>query len=664
MSDEKNPPLEFSAFDLMPEWAQESKQSSREKGSQQQQQQRRSDRGDKKRSSRGHRGGGGGDYDRRGRSDRGSGGGGFRGGGGRGDRRNQRGGNQRGSGGRGGNRRNQQQQHREDFQIKGVKIKFEPTEESIKSLAKHIRDTVRVYPMADLAKMVVNSRDRYQIRLKREKNGPKLFQCREDGSVWLSKEEAVSHFLKLKGVAKYYDVEEVDLGPPKGNFANIAVCGFSGEILGPPNHHEYQNVIARIHREKFSNMSIERYKSRIEMRNDEETLQEWQEKVSKAFHYRLASEKPEETEAETPSGEVEEKPEEKSAEPVSEEAVVEEPTSDEPTSDEPTSDEPTSDEPTSDEPTSDEPTSDEPTSDEPTSDEPTSDEPTSDEPTSDEPTSDEPTSEPPPSESEFVLKTPEELQRHFRENFADQEIAELNEIVVPGNIPGRQLSGDLLQLIKTEGNKLRRGFPFDMFQSLCNRLEKEGLKFFKRGKKALHVALVRPQAVNPNLSLTERIEKIIKLVSDNPKILLVDVLEKMCPDFKKPDPKDKEAKIELSDDAKSVLGDVRWLTFEGFVLEFPDTRLELGKKAPSEKSSSASPAPAKKAKPTPTPAKKAQAKKEPSASPPSDPKPKPKSKPEPGQEPEKSAAVSGGDDVPVVEVENAEVPVTLATTDS
>ena len=150
--------------------------------------------------------------------------------------------------------------------------------------------------------------------------------------------------------------------------------------------------------------------------------------------------------------------------------------------------------------------------------------------------------------------------------------------MVNGNIPARDLSRGLLEHLKRESEKLRRGFPLPMIQALCKAFEKEHLKFFKRGKKALHVSPVRPKALPEEDKLTDRVQKIVDFISEKSRPLVVDMLDSLVDDFTKPDSKEKEKDIKLTEKAKEVLSDLRWLTGEGFVLEFPNTRLELGRK--------------------------------------------------------------------------------------
>jgi len=170
-------------------------------------------------------------------------------------------------------------------------------------LTRHIRETFRSFPVSDLAKMVLEARERYRIRFTATEP-VRLNQCLADGSLWLSREEAISHLLSGPALEHYYTAEDIQVDPPAGNFAVIAVCGMSGVILGPPNHHEYQRNIARLHRERFSDMPLERFKSRVRMESGEEILEKWREQVSRVRQYRIKPDDQPSPVEETPVAEV------------------------------------------------------------------------------------------------------------------------------------------------------------------------------------------------------------------------------------------------------------------------------------------------------------------------------------------------------------------------
>lgn len=432
----------------------------------------------------------------------------------------------------------------------------------MQGLAKHIRESGRVFPVSDLAKVVLQSRDRYQLVLQAEE-GISLFRCQVDGSLWLTREEAFNHLLQGPALEEYYVIEDVSVDPPSGNFSTIAVCGMSGVILGPPNHHEYQRNILRLHSERFSNMSLERYKARIEMQSGEEVVEKWKEQVSRVRQYRVRT--AEDVIAPAPAEAVADEPVivEDANEVASEDGTV-------------AGQEAVAAESSSEEATPDSADEQEIAVEESLE----TPEASGDEEVAEVEANEAPA--PASARDGLVFKNLVELSKHFRETFAAAAVWEQSKAVIPGNISFKLLSPGLQTLVRSEGENARRGFPIAMMQTLCRELEKVGLKFFKVGKKALHVGLVRPKSLDQSAVLTDAIKLILDHVAAHPKCTVVSLLEALVPDFKRPEA-DTEA-TELPEAARLVLRDQRWLTAEGYLLEFPDTSLRLGRLAPPAES--------------------------------------------------------------------------------
>ncbi len=466
----------------------------------------------------------------------------------------------------------------------GITATVEPSEPAVEGLVRHIRETFRTFPVGDLAKMLLEARERYRVRFSATEPA-RLYSCVIDGSLWLSREEAIAHLLSGPGLDAYYIAEDVSVDPPSGNFGVVAVCGLSGTILGPPNHHEYQRNVVRLHRERFSDMSLERFKSRIRMESGEEILEKWREQVSRVRHYRVKpaesaeapSEPPELESGETPIdaaeaaeipdaevAEATESPDAETAGGAAGEAVADEvPADAEESSETPLSEEPA--------------------------------EAAGEDGATDSAPEETPEDAPeapaaPPAPEGPVFKSIEEVARHFREHFADQSVVECAEAVVPGNVPGKLLSPGLLSLLRQESDRLRRSFPLPLMQALCRAFEERGLKFFKIGKKSLHVAAIRPKALEEGAQLTDAIRSIVDYVSGASKATVAGLLESLVPGFKKPEGPAVEEAPEWSDAARAVLKDLRWLTAEGYLLEFPNTALALGRaKAPAAPAGPAAP---------------------------------------------------------------------------
>ncbi|MFM8886198.1 MAG: hypothetical protein ACKOKC_07280, partial [Chthoniobacterales bacterium] len=71
----------------------------------------------------------------------------------------------------------------------------------------------------------------------------------------------------------------------KGNFTSIGVCGMSGALLGPTNLHDFERRLRELHREHFSRLDFETFRSRVKMERDPEVIEKWRAAASKATHY-------------------------------------------------------------------------------------------------------------------------------------------------------------------------------------------------------------------------------------------------------------------------------------------------------------------------------------------------------------------------------------------
>ena len=158
-------------------------------------------------------------------------------------------------------------------------ISFLPDEKGVDSLARQIKMTGRAYPLFDIAQMILQRPERHMVTFAIKKNAEgksiqPLFVCALDDTLWLSEEEAVGHVLN-KHFSTFYQAERTATEPPKGKYTFVAQCGISGVVLGPPNYHDYQNQIRKLHAERFSRMPFEVYKSRVKIVRDEEVVKKW-----------------------------------------------------------------------------------------------------------------------------------------------------------------------------------------------------------------------------------------------------------------------------------------------------------------------------------------------------------------------------------------------------
>ncbi len=164
-----------------------------------------------------------------------------------------------------------------------------PDEKGVESITRQIKATGRAYPLFDIAQIILQKPDRQQVKIEvtRKPDGSVnqwIYVCGLDETPWVSEAEAVAYVLG-QHFATFYQVERIATEPPKGTYTFVAQCGMSGVILGPPNYHDYQNQLRKLHAERFSRMPFESFKARVKIVKDEAVVKKWTEDQSWKSEY-------------------------------------------------------------------------------------------------------------------------------------------------------------------------------------------------------------------------------------------------------------------------------------------------------------------------------------------------------------------------------------------
>ena len=180
--------------------------------------------------------------------------------------------------------RRERERHEPPAPLPEITVTFLPDEKGVESLARQIKMTGRAYPLFQIAQLVLQKPERYAVRLgvKKKPDGTvvqPLIVCALDDTPWLGEDEAIGHVLKIH-FATFYQAERTATEPPRGTYTFVAQCGLSGVILGPPNHHDYQNRLRKLHAERFARMPFDVFKARVKIVKDEAVVKKWVEEQS------------------------------------------------------------------------------------------------------------------------------------------------------------------------------------------------------------------------------------------------------------------------------------------------------------------------------------------------------------------------------------------------
>jgi hypothetical protein len=178
---------------------------------------------------------------------------------------------------------------REQEILPEVMVNLVPERKGIELLARQIKLTGRAYPLFQVALLVLHKPERFEVQFTTKK-GPEgnvlqpLFVCALDDTLWVSDEELAQHALRHH-FDTFYQTERVATDPPKGTYTLVAQCGMSGTLLGPPNYHDYQTKLRKLHADRFARMPFEAYKAKVKFVKDEAVVKQWLDEQSFKAEY-------------------------------------------------------------------------------------------------------------------------------------------------------------------------------------------------------------------------------------------------------------------------------------------------------------------------------------------------------------------------------------------
>jgi len=423
---------------------------------------------------------------------------------------------------------------------------FYPEDASFATLTKTLRASCRTVELFEIARTVIGKPDRFVVVLNRkpqadassEKPAPIAISI-PDGLPFDTEAAAVSHVMSTH-LDKFFDVAEVEVDPPKGNFQVVNKCGVTGELLGPPNYHLYSQIIQRHHAARVGRMSFEAFRAKIETVRDPEEIARWLEKMKKTTRYtwkrqraERKPETPEVAEAEAPK-----------AEPAPE-AAAETPT--------------------------ETPVAEK--SDTPT--ETPSETPAAETAAAPESEKKEPVAE--QAEPDVHFDSVEEARAHLLSSAREKVVR----LVEHGRFPGRLIEslpqGEIRRAVEATLERQRR-FPLDTANAIRGRLRREGFTIFKKGTKGVsYVCAVKRRFRTPSQVFADSIAGLIGFIEAHPNVKAGELAEKLLGISHAPAPAEGEAPAngqvltaEQREQIGRLQGDLMWLVHEGYVTEFID----------------------------------------------------------------------------------------------
>ncbi len=169
-----------------------------------------------------------------------------------------------------------------------VKVDLYPQDEAFEALINRLRSSARTYQLFDIAHLLLEKPDRYIAVV-----SPKSTKGSEPAQLYFSvpghlpfetEEDAINHVVS-NHLDLFFDIEEIEVDPPKGNFLMVNRCTITGELIGPPNYHRYQEFLQRHYAARITGMSFDRFTSKVEGVKEQEQIDAWLESMKKGARY-------------------------------------------------------------------------------------------------------------------------------------------------------------------------------------------------------------------------------------------------------------------------------------------------------------------------------------------------------------------------------------------
>jgi hypothetical protein len=169
-----------------------------------------------------------------------------------------------------------------------IKVDLYPQDEAFEALINRLRSSARTYQLFDIAQLLLEKPDRYIVVV-----SPKPVKGNEPAPLYYSvpghlpfetEEDAINHVM-ANYLDQFFEIEEIEVDPPKGNFQMVNRCTITSELLGPPNYHRYQEFLQRHYTARITGMSFEQFTARVESSKDQEHIDAWLESMKKGARY-------------------------------------------------------------------------------------------------------------------------------------------------------------------------------------------------------------------------------------------------------------------------------------------------------------------------------------------------------------------------------------------
>ena len=182
-----------------------------------------------------------------------------------------------------------------------MEVLFYPDDAPFNKLVDIMKASKRTYQLFDIAQLVLEKPERFIVLAKNlpdSEGNTKPLYCAQPLNLPFEDEISAKNAAVEYYFNELFSMEKIEAEAPKGNFQVVNKSTVTGELLGAPNWHKYNEHLREYYRQKSPKMSFDAFAAAVESVRDPEQISAWLESMKTRDVYKLKT-PPAEGEADT-----------------------------------------------------------------------------------------------------------------------------------------------------------------------------------------------------------------------------------------------------------------------------------------------------------------------------------------------------------------------------
>ena len=169
-------------------------------------------------------------------------------------------------------------------------VQIFPEDAPFNKLAEIIKASKRTYQLFDIAQLILEKRERMVVLAKNLPDSDNIVKplfCAQPLNIPFEDEQSAKNASLDYYFNDMFTTEQIEAEPPKGSFVVINRCSLSGDLLGAPNWHKYNEYVREYHKSKYPKMPFSEFQESIESVKGDEYVNVWLEQMKTRTIFKL-----------------------------------------------------------------------------------------------------------------------------------------------------------------------------------------------------------------------------------------------------------------------------------------------------------------------------------------------------------------------------------------